>query len=130
MKLFRTLSAIAAALAITTTAGLAKDGINTKCPIKGKDGADKPVTVEIEVCCEKCAAKITDAPGSYLAKAAKAEDGKCAVSGKKASETVEVVVNVCCGGCKKKMAKNPKKYLADVEVASKSEEKKEEKKGS
>ncbi len=128
MKTIRLFSAIAAALAITTTSGLAKDGINSKCPVKGKDGADKPVAVEIEVCCEKCTAKIKDAPGSYLEKIAKAEDGKCALSGKKASETFELVINVCCGGCKKKLTANPKKYLADVEVTSKSEKKDDDKK--
>lgn len=119
MKTTRIFSAIAAALAITTASGFAKDAVNTKCPVKGEDGADRAVTVEIGVCCEKCKAKIEADPGAYLAKAAKADDGKCPLSGKAAAEKAKVVINVCCGGCEEKLTADPKKFLGDVAVAKK-----------
>ena len=48
-------------------------------------------------------------------KVAKAEDGKCAFSGKAASKESKVTIAVCCGKCEKKGKADPKALLAKLQ---------------
>ena len=56
---------------------------------------------------------------AVAAKVAKAEDGKCAFSGKAASKESKVTIAVCCGKCEKKGKADPKALLAKLQKKKK-----------
>lgn len=119
MKLIKIVSLIACGLVLSLSQGLAKDPVNTKCPIKGKavDSKSKMVDVEVTFCCKKCKASFDKDVTAGLQKFAAAADGKCPISGKDVdkAQTSTAPVGACCNGCKKKLADEPKKHLAKVE---------------
>ncbi|MBI1372094.1 MAG: hypothetical protein GC159_04955 [Phycisphaera sp.] len=95
--------------------------INDKCPMSGKSvDPDKTTSVEVHFCCNNCKGKFDKNPGAYLSKVAKAEEGKCPMSGKDAGDKVSTVtVGFCCGDCKAKFDKDPKANLAKVHAPAK-----------
>ena len=80
--------------------------------------------VKLEVCCDKCLAKVEKAPGKYLAKAAETDAGKCIISGRSASDNAKVSIGFCCGKCKTKFDADPKAFLGKVKAAGKEKKKK------
>ena len=108
--------AVFCAIAFGSGAALAADAVNKNCPISGKaaDGS-KSVKYTAEFCCGKCVAKFEKDPTAYAAKVAKAAKGKCAFSGKAASETSDVHIAVCCGKCEKKVKADPAKFFAKLQ---------------
>jgi endogenous inhibitor of DNA gyrase (YacG/DUF329 family) len=119
MKLIKIASLIACGLMLTLSQGLAKDPVNTKCPIKGKavDSKSKMVDVEVTFCCKKCKATFDKDVLAGLQKFAAAADGKCPISGKDVDTAQKSTASVgaCCNGCKKKVTAEPKKHLAKIE---------------
>ena len=99
--------------------------VNEECPISGKAIGDATSTVEVSVCCGKCAKKVSANPGKYLKKVATAEDGKCVISGKDASKTADVTVGFCCGKCKTKFDGDVKTHVTKVKVPKPEKEKKD-----
>ena len=79
----------------------------------------KVSTVKVEFCCNNCKGKFDKAPGKFIAKAAKGEEGKCIFSGEDAGASSNVKVAFCCGNCQGKFDKNPKQFLAKVKPAKK-----------
>ena len=118
MKLFKFLTLIACGLMLSLSQGIAKDPVNTKCPIKDKavDSKSKMADIEVAFCCKKCKATFDKDVLAGLQKYAAAKDGKCPISGKDVDkkQTSTASVGVCCKGCKKKLEKDSKKHLAKV----------------
>jgi hypothetical protein len=119
-KLQSILGALIALCFLASTAMAGEKAINDKCPLSGKGvDASKTSTVEIEVCCNNCKGKVEKNPAAHLGKAAKANKGECALSGKPAKTSAKVTVGFCCGNCKGKFDKDPKKFLGKVKAAKK-----------
>ena len=116
--MIKILSIIACGLMLSLSQGLAKDPVNTECPLKGKkvDSSSKMVDVEVAFCCKKCKAAFDKDVLAGLQKFAAAEDGKCPISGKDvdAAQKSTASVGVCCGGCQKKLKADAKKHLGSV----------------
>lgn len=112
-------------MAVVTTCFIAAsahagEAINKKCPLSGNDvNADKVSEVKVDFCCNNCKGKFEAAPAKFMKKAAKAQDGKCILSGKDGGVTATVKVAFCCGNCQGKFEKSPKKYLAKLAPAKK-----------
>lgn len=118
MKLIKFFTLIACGLMLSLSQGLAKDPVNTECPIKNKvvDSKSKTTDVEVAFCCDKCKVKFDADVLAGLQKYAGAADGKCPISGKDVDKkiTSTATVGVCCGGCKKKVTADAKKHLKKV----------------
>lgn len=114
--LMKFLSTVFCVLAFGSGVALAVDAVNKKCPLSGKasDGS-KSVKYTAEFCCGKCVAKFKKDPTAYAEKVAKAEKGKCAFSGRAASESVDIHIAVCCGKCEKKVKTDPGKFFAKMQ---------------
>ena len=110
------LSTLFFVLAFGSGVAHAADAVNKKCPLSGKasDGS-KSVKYTAEFCCGKCVAKFKKDPTAYAEKVAKAEKGKCAFSGRAASESVDIHIAVCCGKCEKKVKTDPGKFFAKMQ---------------
>jgi hypothetical protein len=115
MKIF---TLIACGLMLSLSQGLAKDPVNTECPIKHKavDSSSKLVDVEVAFCCDKCKAKFDADVLGGLQKFAAAKEGKCPYSGKDVdkAQTSTATVGACCAGCEKKLTKDAKKHVGKI----------------
>ena len=97
-KILAIASALAICVAFSFAAKKAPGPANDKCPISGK-AVNADQTVDVGVCCGKCAKKVAGDPKSALDKA-KGDFSKCPISKKPAKKTVKI--GFCCGNCKKK----------------------------
>ena len=114
--LFKYVLAFAGAASLSILSVSADDCINKTCPFSGKE-VDGTNSVEFvaKFCCGKCVDKFEKDPTAVAEKVAKAEDGKCAFSGKAASKESKVTIAVCCGKCEKKGKADPKSLLAKLQ---------------
>lgn len=112
--------AVVGVASLSLSSVLADDCINKSCPFSGKevDGSNS-VEFVAKFCCGKCVDKFEKDPTAVAAKVAKAEDGKCAFSGKAASKESKVTIAVCCGKCEKKGKADPKALLAKLQKKKK-----------
>jgi len=113
-----------AMVAMFTVAGIAEEkkagkAINDKCPLSGKAVADDAtLDVKVPFCCENCKGKFDKDPAKFIEKVAKAEEGKCAISGKDAGDASSTLtIGFCCNNCKGKAEKDVKATLAKVKAA-------------
>ena len=115
-SLIKSAIALVGVASIALGSAIAADAVNDKCPITGKavDGS-KSVELVAKFCCGKCVAKFEKDPTAYAAQVAKAEDGKCAFSGKATAKESKISIAVCCGKCKKKGAADPKALFAKLQ---------------
>ena len=105
---------------ISLSSALADDCINKTCTYSGKDvDGSNSVEYVAKFSCGKCVDKFEKAPTAYAEKVSKAEDGKCAFSGKAAAKESKVTIAVCCGKCVKKGKADPKALLAKVQKKTK-----------
>ena len=79
--------AFAGVASLSLSSALADDCINKTCPFSGKEVVgSNSVEFVAKFCCGKCVDKFEKDPTAVAEKVAKAEDGKCAFSGKAASK--------------------------------------------
>ena len=111
--------AVVGVASLSLSSVLADDCINKTCPFSGKevDGSNS-VEFVAKFCCGKCVDKFEKDPTAVAAKVAKAEDGKCAFSGKAASKESKVFIAVCCGKQRKEKL-DPKASLAKLQKKKK-----------
>ena len=100
-KILAIASALAICVAFSFAAKKAPGPVNDKCPISGK-AVNADQTVDVGVCCGKCAKKVAGDP--KLALKAKGDFTKCPISGKAAKKTVKI--GFCCGKCKGKASES------------------------
>jgi len=93
--------------------------INEKCPNNGKAiNPEKTVSIEVGFCCNNCKGKYDKDPAAYLEKVAKAEDGKCPLSGQAVGEAKSTLtIGYCCERCQGGAKKDTKAAVAKLAKA-------------
>lgn len=123
MKRFGTGLVTLAIVAVFSMVGIAEEtkskAINDKCPNNGKAiNPEKTIDVPVNFCCEKCKAKFDKDPVAFVEKVAKAEEGKCPLSGAKAGDASSTLtIGFCCGNCQGGAKKDPKAAVAKLAKA-------------
>jgi YHS domain-containing protein len=124
MRMKRISIAVVVAMAVSSAAVAAfafrHDPLNEKCPVSGKDIAEKASHVKVKFCGDECKEKFIKDPFASLGKMDKVPNEKCPPCGNPVKEsTVTVAIGFCCGDCKDKFDANPAEYLGKVKGGEK-----------